>query len=529
MATAAWWQRATIYQVYPRSFQDAGGDGVGDLEGIRRRLPYLRWLGVDAVWLSPIYRSPMADFGYDVADHCDVDPLFGTLADWDRLAAEARALDLRLILDFVPNHTSIQHPWFAASRAGPRRDWYLWRDAPADRPPTNWVSVFGGSAWTWLEDPGAWYYHAYLPEQPDLNWRCEAVREAMTGVLRFWLQRGADGFRIDALRQCVKDDRWRDNPPNPGWRPGEDPYDALIPEYTTDRPEVQDVVRLLRATVDAAAAADGRERVLIGELYLPIERLMAYYGSGLHLPANFHLLSTAWTAPAVAALVEAYEAALPDGAWPNWVLGNHDRSRLASRLGPRQARAAAVLLLTLRGTPTLYYGDELGLRDVPIPPERVQDPWERNVPGQGLGRDPVRTPMPWSTRPNAGFCAPGVEPWLPLGEDADRLNVDAQRDDPASMLSLYRALLELRRAEPALATGTIRIVAAEESGVLVYEREAADARLLVALNLGDAPAEAGLGGAQGTVALTTGPGPAHERISGPTVLAPGEALVLRPN
>src|SRR3954463_265715 len=222
----AWWQRGTIYQIYPRSFQDASGDGVGDLEGIRRRLPYLRWLGVDAVWLSPIYRSPMADFGYDVADHTDVDPLFGTLEDWDRLAADARQLNLRLILDYVPNHTSIEHPWFADSCAGPKRGWYLWRDGDRERPPTNWVSVFGGSAWAWREDVGAWYYHAYLPEQPDVNWRCRELRDAMLDVLRFWLERGADGFRIDALRQSVKDDQWRDNPRNPGWRPGDDPYHA---------------------------------------------------------------------------------------------------------------------------------------------------------------------------------------------------------------------------------------------------------------------------------------------------------------
>ena len=401
----AWWREGSIYQVYPRSFQDASGDGVGDLEGIRTRLPYLAWLGVDAVWLSPFYRSPMVDFGYDVSDHEDVDPLFGSLEDWDRLAADARALGLRLILDFVPNHTSEQHPWFALGRAGAT-------GTCGGDEPNNWVSVFGGPAWTWHAAAGAFYYHAYLPQQPDLNWRNPAVREAMADVLRFWLARGVDGFRIDALRQTIKDDRWRDNPPNPAWREGQDPYHALLPEHTTDRPEVQDVVRLLRATVDEAAAADGRQPVLIGELYLPIERLMAYYASGLDLPANFHLLTTPWEAGAIAALADAYEAALPDGAWPNWVLGNHDRPRLASRLGAAQARAAAVLLLTLRGTPTLYYGDEIGMRDVPVPADRVQDPWERRVPGQGLGRDPRarlcsgttgRTPA--SARPGGSVAA----------------------------------------------------------------------------------------------------------------------------
>jgi alpha-glucosidase len=527
VTSAAWWQRGTIYQVYPRSFQDSDGDGVGDLEGIRRRLSHLAWLGVDAVWLSPFYPSPMADFGYDVADHCGVDPLFGTLEDWDRLAADARRLGLRLILDYVPNHTSAAHPWFAASRAGAKRDWYLWREGTPEEPPTNWVSVFGGPAWSWDAEVGAWYHHAYLHEQPDLNWRHPEVRDAMVEVLRFWLARGADGFRVDALRQSMKDDRWRDNPPNPDWRPGEDPYHALLPEFTTDRPEVQDTVRLLRATVDAATAQDGRERVLIGELYLPIERLVRYYASGLHLPANFHLLSTPWDAASIAELVEAYEAALPPGAWPNWVLGNHDRPRLASRLGAAQARAAAVLLLTLRGTPTLYYGDELGMQDVPVAPEHVQDPWERNVPGQGLGRDPVRTPMQWDAGPHAGFTPAGARPWLPLATDADRVNVAAQRRDPGSLLRLSRDLLALRRAEPALAVGAYRTVSASPGGALVYERSAGTTRFLVALNLSGAPARAALEGAGGTAVLATDRQREGERVAGGTGLAAGEAVVVR--
>jgi alpha-glucosidase len=498
----SWWRGGTIYQVYPRSFQDGDGDGVGDLPGLRRRLPYLAELGVDAIWLSPFYRSPMADFGYDVADHCDVDPLFGTLADWDALAADAHALGLRLILDFVPSHTSIEHPWW---RAHPER--YLWRDAP-----TNWVSVFGGSAWTWDEARGAWYYHAYLPEQPDLNWRDPAVQEAQLDVLRFWCARGADGFRIDALRQLIKDAEWRDNPPDPAWREGGDPYDRLIPEYTTDRPEVLDMVARMRAAV-------GPERVLIGELYLPLERLVRFYGAGLDLPANFHLLSTPWQAEAVGELIARYEAALPDGAWPNWVLGNHDRPRLASRVGAAQALVAAVLLLTLRGTPTLYYGDELGLRDVAVPPDQVRDPWEQRVPGQGLGRDPVRTPMPWTLGPNAGFCPPEAEPWLPLGPDAARLAVAA--DPPA--LRLYRRLLALRRAEPALAEGGWRDLR-HADGVLAYVRGEA---ILVALNLTPEERAFELGGLAGEVILSVHGLADGERLRGGVRLAPDDALVVR--
>ncbi|HEY6890058.1 MAG TPA: alpha-amylase family glycosyl hydrolase [Solirubrobacter sp.] len=431
-----WWRDGAIYQVYPRSFQDSDGDGTGDLEGVRRRLPYLKWLGVDGVWLSPFYRSPMADFGYDISDHRDVDPVFGTLDDFDALATDAHRLGLKLILDYVPNHTSIEHPWF---REHP--EYYLW----ADEMPNNWVSNFGGPAWTRDDASGRFYYHAYLEQQPDLDWRNAGVRAAMLDVLRFWCERGADGFRIDALRQVIKDAQLRDNPANPAWRPGDDPYWALLPEFTSDRPELQDVIRSFRDAV-------GEERLLLGELYLPIERLMAYYASGLDMPANFHLLTTPWTARDVADLIERYEAALPDGAWPNWVLGNHDRPRLASRLPPGHERAAAYLLLTLRGTPTLYYGDEIGMRDVAIPPEKRVDPWAFG------NRDPVRTPMQWDRR---GSFTTAHEPWLPFAADHERVNVEAQRDDPSSLLSLYRRLLALRRTEPDLRIGAYRTLSAD--------------------------------------------------------------------
>jgi alpha-glucosidase len=467
----------------------------------------------------------MADFGYDVSDHCDVEPLFGTLEDFDRLAAEARSVGLKLILDYVPNHTSDEHPWFQDARAGgPHRDWYLWRDGASASPPNNWLSNFGGPAWTWDEQAQAWYYHAYLPQQPDLNWRNAEVRAAMGEVMRFWLERGVDGFRIDALRQAMKDDRWRDNPPNPAWREGQDPYHSLLPEFSADRPEVAEVVRVLRDAVEEARAADGRERVLIGELYLPIERLMAYYGYGVDLPANFHLLLTPWRAEDVGALVDAYEAALPDGAWPNWVLSNHDRKRVTTRLGAAQARAAAVLLLTLRGTPTLYYGDELGLVDVDVPLERVQDPWALRVPGHG--RDGARTPMQWDDSPNAGFCAAGAQPWLPLSEDAAERNVAVQREDPDSMLALHRDLLSLRRAEPALTAGEHRTVAVD-GPVFAYERATAGSRMLVALNLGDEPAEARLDGASGTVVLGSERGRTGQRIVHGAILGAGEAVVVR--
>jgi len=528
-APLAWWQRGVIYQIYPRSFLDTDGDGVGDLPGITRGLPYLAWLGVDALWISPIYPSPMADFGYDIADYTGIDPRFGTLADFDALLAEAHRLGLKVILDYVPNHSSDRHPWFAASRAAredPRRSWYIWSDpAPGGGPPNNWRSMFGGSAWTWHEATRQFYYHAYLHEQPDLNWREPAVRAAMLDVMRFWFDRGVDGFRIDALRQLVEDDHLRDNPPNPDYDPRRGPYDALLPVYTADRPETLEALAEMRRLADRYP-----DRLLIGELYLPIDRLMAYYGEnrdGVHLPSNFHLIPLTWQARTIAGLIEAYEAALPPGAWPNWVLGNHDRSRVASRLGAAKARLAAMLLLTLRGTPTLYYGDEIGMVDGAIPPELVQDPWEKNLPGVGLGRDPERTPMQWSAEPGGGFTA--GRPWLPVAPDAALVNVARARREPTSMLSLYRCLLALRRERPALTAGGYDAVDARGE-VLAYVRRAGADRCLVTLNLGSSserlPVPADFRG--GRVLVSTGMNREGARVGDVLDLDGDEGVVVAP-
>ena len=481
-----WWQSAVLYQIYPRSFQDTDGDGVGDLAGIIARLPYLVDLGVDALWLSPIFPSPMADFGYDISDYTDIAPVFGSLAGFDALVAAAHGRGLKVLLDLVPNHTSDRHPWFTSSRRSrndPQRNWYIWRDpAPDGGPPNNWLSEFGGSAWQFDPPTGQYYYHAFLAAQPDLNWRNEQVRAAIHDVMRFWLTRGVDGFRVDVIWHLIKDADFRDNPPNPAFMPGRPPHEALLPFYTTDRPEVQEVVAGLRRVVD-----EFDDRVLIGEIYLPVERLVAYYGDGLrgaNLPFNFTLLSAPWNAREIDRLVAEYEAALPPGGWPNWVLGNHDRPRVASRLGRDQARIAAMLLLTLRGTPTIYYGDEIGMTQVAIPPERVQDPFEKRVPGIGVGRDGCRTPMQWTADRGAGFTA--GEPWLPLAEDFRSQNVDNQRADPASILNLHRRLIALRGSRPALAAGAYRPLAAQ-GDLLLYRREHADDQVTVALNMGLAP------------------------------------------
>ena len=505
MPENTWWKHGIVYQVYPRSFQDTNGDGVGDLEGIRRRLDYLAWLGVDAVWVSPIFASPMADFGYDVSDYCAIHPLFGTLDDFDRLIADAHARGLKLILDFVPNHTSDRHAWFTesrASRASPKRDWYIWRDGKPDgSPPNNWISNFGGPAWTKDEATGQFYLHSFLREQPDLNWRNPAVRDAMLAALRFWLDRGVDGFRVDVIWLMIKDEALRDNPPNPHFQPGQAEINRLTQVHNADQPEVHEVIAAMRGLLDPYD-----DRGLIGEIYLPLERLVTYYGkdlSGAHLPFNFQMIFAAWTAVGIRRLVEEYEGALPAGGWPNWVLGNHDQPRIAARVGDAQARIAAALLLTLRGTPTLYYGDELGIGRVAIPPDAVQDPWEKNEPGLGLGRDPSRTPFEWDGTANAGFT--GAKPWLPVDPGYPVGNAEAQNGDPASILSLYRALIALRRERRALSIGSFERVHAERD-VLLYWRLHGTERIAVALNFGrdafDLSAVEGLKG--GRLLLSTG-------------------------
>lgn len=551
-AATQWWQTGVIYQVYPRSFQDTTGplgepDGIGDLKGILARLDYLVALGVDAVWISPFYPSPMADFGYDVADYTNVDPLFGTLEDFDHLLEAAHERGLRIILDFVPNHSSDQHPWFLSSRSSrtdPKRDWYLWRNPrpagddwiPAhDRVPNNWMSHFGGPAWAWDETTQQFYLHSFLREQPDLNWRHPEVRTAMYSAMRFWLDRGVDGFRMDVLWLLIKDEFFRDNPPNLAWEDSEHDHARHLAVHNADQPETHQVVAEMRALLDSypdtlaetehwkptAAQTDGAaasavhprrsvqpdglsHRVLIGEIYLPLPDLVGYYGSpslepppreldptapptnlsGANLPFNFHLIQTHWAAENIAEIIRTYEDLLPPGAWPNYVLGNHDQPRLASRIGHRQARVAAMLLLTLRGTPTLYYGDELGIEDVPIAPDQVQDPAEKNEPGKGRGRDPERSPMLWVNAPHAGFTTPEAEPWLPLDARWPQINAAAQSRDARSMLSLYRHLLALRRSEPALHSGAITDVAAD-GNLLRYRRSTEGRAFQVLLNLGN--------------------------------------------
>jgi alpha-glucosidase len=522
---ANWWKFGIIYQVYPRSFQDTNGDGIGDLEGIVRRLDYLVWLGVDAIWISPIYPSPMADFGYDVSDYRGIDADFGQFADFDRLMTEAHRRDIKVILDLVPNHTSDRHPWFVESRSARdsgKRHWYIWRNGQLNGgPPNNWVSNFGGSAWEWDETTHQYYYHAFLKEQPDLNWRNPEVRAAMYSVMRFWLDRGVDGFRIDVLWHLMKDATFRDNPVNPGYAPGQPDISRFLQIYSADQPEIAGIIAELRAVVD-----DYVDRVLIGEIYLPLQRLVAYYGknlAGVHLPFNFQLLHTPWNAAPLASLIEEYEKAIPAEAWPNWVLGNHDQKRVATRLGNAQARIAAMLLLTLRGTPTLYYGDEIGMTDVSISPNAARDPWEKNEPGLGLGRDPQRTPMQWDKSDYGGFT--NEVPWLPVGPTYQVCNVACETNDPTSMLILYRSLIALRRRTPALTSGSYRAVPLGEN-VLAYERFEGEQRLLIALNLNNKVKPVRLPSWVGNDVLLSTHSARRSAIALPFLLQPDEGIVI---
>lgn len=499
-----WWRDGTIYQIYPRSFQDTTDNGVGDLMGIRRRLDYLCKLGVDAIWLSPIFQSPMKDFGYDISDYRAIDSLFGGMNQFEDLLADAHDHGLKLLLDFVPNHTSDQHPWFEESRSSrdnPKRDWYIWKDpAPDGGPPNNWISNFGGSAWEWDEKTGQYYYHAFLTSQPDLNWRNPDVRHAMHDVLRFWLEKGVDGFRIDVVWHLAKDTQFRDNPPNPAWEPGMPEIQKNLQKYSVDQPFVHEIVEELRDVIDMYV-----DRLLIGEIYLPIDKLVEYYGrnnEGLHLPFNFQLIEAPWRADRIRELIKEYEGALPEGGWPNWVLSNHDQPRIAARVGHAQARIATTMLLTLRGTPTLYYGDEIGLADIHIPPDQIQDPWAKYEPDASFNRDKARTPMQWSDSEHAGFSE--ARPWLPLSDDCATRNVASEDEDEGSMLSLHRALLALRNEHEDLRRGDYRPLDAN-GPIVAYRR---GERMAVVLNLSSEPAALNLpkGCREGEVVLRASSG-----------------------
>jgi alpha-glucosidase len=511
-AEAPWWREAVVYQIYPRSFADANGDGVGDLAGITSRLDHLADLGVDAIWLSPIFTSPMRDFGYDVADYCDVDPAFGTLADFDELLAGVHERGMRLLLDWVPNHTSDQHPWFVESRSSrdsARRDWYVWKDRrPDGSPPSNWNAMFKGvPAWTHDDTTDQSYLHLFLAEQPDLNWANPQVEAAMHDTLRFWLDRGVDGFRADVVNLIGKGTDI-DDLPDPLWR---------YPLLATDRPFGHELLQRIRALLDGYP----RHPMMVGEVYLLRDGESAsYVGTEehpeLHLSFDFRPLHSPWEIEPMHRALDRMESDFAEPRWPTFVLSNHDQPRHRTRYGSEaRARAAAVLALTVRGTPFLYAGEELGLEDGVVPPERVVDP---------DGRDGCRAPIPWLADGDAerGHGWP-VPPWLPFPANAATHAADVLVGDPDSIYGLYRRLLALRRAMPALRRGSMELAAAAGS-LLRFDRRHDDEVVTVLVNLGEAPAPWPDDLTGVIVELSTVPG----RRSPSATLDGDEAVVLRP-
>ncbi len=496
VVAAPWWRGAAIYQVYPFSFADGNDDGIGDLAGITARLDYVAALGVDAIWLSPFYTSPMRDFGYDVADYCDVDPRFGTLADFDALVARAHALGLRVCADLVYSHTSDQHRWFAQSRASrdnPRADWYVWADPKNDgSPPSNWQSVFGGPAWTWDARRGQYYLHNFLSAQPQLNCHLPAVQDALIDVTRFWLDRGVDGFRVDAINFCMHDPDLRDNPPAPDTGALRTrPFDFQQHLHNQSHPAIPAFIRRLRAVTDEYSGVFTFAEVGGAN---PEAEMHAFTAGETHFSSAYgfnFLYAPALTPALVREAVEQWPDA-PDVGWPSWAFSNHDAPRWISRWAPAEksardafARMAMTLFVALRGNIILWQGEELGLTQVDIPFERLRDPEAIANWPLTLSRDGTRTPMPWSDNaPNGGFSH--AEPWLPVGADHPALAVARQENDPASMLAVTRALLALRRSHPALQTGALDVRTAG-AALLVFTRTLGDSRIVCAFNMGADP------------------------------------------
>jgi alpha-glucosidase len=492
-APEPWWKHAVIYEIYPRSFQDSNGDGKGDLNGITSRLDYLKDLGIDAIWITPFYPSPQIDYGYDIADYVSIDPEYGTMADFDRLVQEAKKRNIRVILDYVMNHTSDQHPWFKASRSSrdnPKRDWYVWRDGTNNRPPNNWVSWFGGPAWTLDSNTNQYYYHYFYVEQPDLNWRNPEVKKAMFDVIRFWLDKGVSGFRIDAVSRLYEDPQWRDEPLLPGKNAYGDPNHDRI--YTDNLPQVHDALRELRALVDKYPG----HPVLISEADQPnIDELTKMYGSKLdevQLPMDFQIADVnQLSAPKFRKLLDEVQNNAAGGQ-PHYFFSNHDQPRHWDRYGDGKnndqiAKLMAALLLTPRATPQMYYGEELGMRTTPpARVEDVRDPIGKKGWPEEKGRDGERTPMQWDATKNAGFST-AAKTWLWIPESASTYNVAAERKDPNSILNFYKQLIALRRNNPAIRDGKYVTLNPADPNVLSFLRQSGTHSVVVALNMSAQP------------------------------------------
>lgn len=482
-----WWQIEIIYQIYPRSFQDSNNDGIGDIPGIIKRIDYLNEIGIKAIWISPFYPSPMHDFGYDVSDYKNIHPIFGTMQEFDKLLKEVHKYDMKLIIDLVPNHTSSEHKWFQESRKSrnnPYRDYYIWKDPkPNGKEPNNWLSYFGGAAWEFDKKTGQYYLHQFLKEQPDLNYQNPKVLKEILGVMDFWLAKGVDGFRVDVICNMWKHPKFPNHPINPKWN-GKIPIQKHILKYTVNQPGTHKIIKAMRKVIDKY-----NDRVLIGETYCPYKELVEYYGNNdeCHLPFNFHLLEVKWKALAIKKKVNDYEKTLPEKCWPSYVLGNHDQKRIASKVGTeKQTRIATILLLTLRGTPTVYYGDEIGMKNVKIPKNMIQDPPALKHPeiADIVGRDPERTPMQWDKTANAGFSAKGVRTWLPVAKNFKTNNVKSLKANKKSVLNLFKVLAKIRSENSCLNSGKYKHVPTLQKNIFAYLRYDETGTILIILNFG---------------------------------------------
>jgi alpha-glucosidase len=521
-----WWKSGVLYQVYPRSFQDTNSDGIGDLRGVIRRLDHFESLGIDGIWLSPTMPSPNADFGYDVADYCAVNPEYGTMSDLVELIARAGERDINVLLDLVPNHTSDEHPWFEESRSSkdsPKRDWYVWRPPKPDGSlPNNWVSAFGGPAWEFDEKTGEYYLHLFNAKQPDLNWWNEEVRAAFDDILRFWFDRGIAGFRIDVAHGIIKDKQLRDNPPP---EPDDPPAVRRIGQravYSMNQPEVHEILKRWRKV----ASEYEPERILVGETWvLDLDHMATFYGDQsdeLHLSMNFPLVFGPFDSESFPTTVADTETVVPSDGWPLWFGSNHDVIRFPTRWcneNWEKSRLALMVLLTLRGTPLLYYGDEIGMPNADLPREAILDPVGLAFWPEDKGRDGCRTPMQWSAEEGAGFSDPDVTPWLPYG-DYESINVSRQEDDPDSVLTFTRDLIALRRRTPDIVTGAYERIKSPP-GTWVYRRGES---VVVALNMSDD--EATIEGITGTIALASDRSREDETVSGPIEFAPWTGGVI---
>lgn len=487
-----WSDVNAIYQIYPRSFQDSNGDGVGDLRGVIQRLDYIKGspdsLGIDAIWFSPFFRSPMADFGYDVSDYCDIHPLFGTIEDFKVLLAEAHARDIKVMIDFVPNHSSDEHPWFLeskASRDNPKRDYYTWADPKPDgSPPNNWLSIFGGSAWEWDETTGQYYLHTFLKEQPDLNWQNPTVRHEMQQVLRFWFELGVDGIRADAVRWISKDQHMRDDPRNTSFNGG-DEFGSLLHVHSRFGPHLFEYLREMTDVVEQYP-----DRIMIfedypDEIFTARDQYLGFYSINpkVSMPFNFEGIGIPFGANNYRRFITEFQGFLnQDEHTPVYCFGNHDQWRLASRVGEEQARVVAVMQLCLPGLPVVYYGDELGMTNGKIKPDEEQDPLNKIKPGLNQGRDPERTPMQWDASQYAGFSQ--AKPWLPVTDSVRTHNVVAESSDPNSYLSLYKQLLRLRDTFPIFRDGDYETFGPDDEHVFIFGRRLGDEQhVFIALNM----------------------------------------------